>query len=85
MANVNFMNEHFTSLKKVLNDHNIFDKPMYIFNGDESGINLDVNAGKVMVAKSSKQAYSESKGSHSHITAHCCCCHWPNYTSYVNF
>ena len=72
MANSTVMNEHFQSLKKVLVDNNILDKPQHIYNCDESGFCLDNNSGKVIVSKYAKQAYSESKGSRTHFTVHAC-------------
>ena len=73
MANIKVMNNHFAKLKEVLYEHKIFNKPKHIFNCDESGIRLDSQAGKVVVCRNTKQAYSEAKGSSTHITAHICC------------
>ena len=47
MANVNVMAQHFSLLKKIMTDLNLFEKPDQIFNCDESGIQLDARTGKV--------------------------------------
>ena len=41
------------------------------FNTDESGINIDLRQGKTVVSHGSKQAHSQSKGLHDHITTDC--------------
>ena len=41
------------------------------FSKDESGINMDLRQGKVVVSHGYKQAHSQSKGSHNHITIDC--------------
>ena len=73
MANIKVMNNNFAKLKEVLHEHKIFNKPRHIFNSDVSGIRLDSQAGKVVVCRNTKQAYSEPKGSSTHITTRICC------------
>lgn len=36
-------------------------------------MNLLIHSGKVVVSRNTKHAYSEAKGSKSHVTAHICC------------
>ena len=74
MANSVVVEHHFKLLKeywkkRVLND--LLDKRTKCFNTDESGINMDLRQGKVVVSRGSKQAHSQSKGSHDHITVDC--------------
>ncbi|XP_057315530.1 uncharacterized protein LOC130656643 [Hydractinia symbiolongicarpus] len=70
MANVTVIKQHFDLLRKTLVDLDILDKPDRIFNCDESGISMDARVGKVVVSRSTKHPYSESKGNRDHITAH---------------
>ena len=49
MANINVMTQHFSLLKKIMTDLDLFNKPNQIFNCDESGIKLDATAGKVRI------------------------------------
>ena len=70
MANTTVMKQHFDLLRETLTNLNILDKPDHIFNCDESGIMMDARTGKVVVMRTTKQAYSESKGCRDHITAH---------------
>ena len=43
-----------------------------IFNVDESGINMALRKGKVVVRKGARSAYTHEKGSKDHITVNCC-------------
>ena len=72
MANETVVAQHFDTLGKVLEEHDLLDKPQCIFNVDESGINMDLRKGKVVVSKGAKNAHSISKGSRDHITVNCC-------------
>ena len=40
MANENVMMNHFQTLKDLLVEHDLLDKPEKLFNVDESGINM---------------------------------------------
>ena len=72
MANENVMMNHFQTLKDLLVEHDLLDKPEKLFNVDESGINMGTQQGKVVVTKGSKQAHSMSKETRDHITVNCC-------------
>ena len=48
------------------------DKPDNIFNVDESGLNLELRKGKVVISRSLKLAYSQTKGGRDHLTVNCC-------------
>ncbi|XP_057297609.1 uncharacterized protein LOC130628645 [Hydractinia symbiolongicarpus] len=48
------------------------DKPGTIFNVDESGMNLELRKGKVVIDRSQKHAYSQGEGSREHVTVNCC-------------
>ena len=50
----------------------MLDNAENIFNVDESGINMELRQGKVIVKKGSKNFHSLSKGSRDHITVNCC-------------
>ena len=73
MANQHVMTKYFEVLKGVLDDYGLRNKAMNIFNADESGISMEARAGKVVIARGSKHAYSESKGPRDHITVNVCC------------
>ena len=72
MTNGNLMMNHFQTLKDLLVEHDVLDKPEKLFNVGKSGINMDIRQGKVVVTKGSKQAHSMSKGTRDHITVNCC-------------
>ena len=72
MTNENVMMNHFQTLKDLLVEHDLLDKPENLFNVDESGINMDIRQGKVVVTKGLKQVHSMSKGTRDHITVNCC-------------
>lgn len=63
------LTDNFFALYKTLLD----DKPTNIFNADESGIDLNSKAGKVVVASTSKHIYCEQKSLRDHITTMVCC------------
>ena len=71
MANSVVIERHFKTLKRVLEENDLLNKRDKIFNTDESGINMDLRQGKVVVSRGSKQAHSQSKGSRDHITVNC--------------
>ena len=71
MANSVIIEHHFKTLKRVLEENDLLNKRDKIFNTDESGINMDLRQGKVVVSHGSKQAHSQSKGSRDHITINC--------------
>ena len=54
------------------NHLDIVDKPTRIFNVDESGLNLELQKGKVVVPRCAKHSYSQAKGGRDHITVQCC-------------
>ena len=70
MTNRVVVERHFKTLKRVL-ENDLLDKPGKIFNTDESGINMDLRQGKVMVSRGSKHAHSQPKVSRDHITINC--------------
>ena len=63
------LTDNFFALYKILLD----DKSTNIFNADESGIDLNSKAGKVVVASTSKHIYCEQKSLRDHITTMVCC------------
>ena len=63
------MDKFFELYKGELDRLELLDKPDHIFNADESGIDLNARAGKVIVDKKSKHAYSQQKAPRDHITA----------------
>ena len=71
MTNSVIIEHHFKTLKRVLEENDLLNKHDKIFNTDESGINMDLRQGKVVVSHGSKQAHSQSKGSCDHITINC--------------
>ena len=71
MANPNVIFDYFAKLKEIMHTLEVTDKPYLIFNADESGLNLELRKGKVVVPKG-KPAHSQSKGSRDHMTVHCC-------------
>ena len=70
MTNRVVVERHFKTLKRVL-ENDLLDEPDKIFNTDESGINMDLRQGKVMVSRGSKHAHSQPKVSRDHITINC--------------
>ena len=44
---------HFKTLKRVLEENDLLDKRNKVFNTDESGINVDLRQGKVVVSRGS--------------------------------
>ncbi|XP_057316504.1 uncharacterized protein LOC130657532 [Hydractinia symbiolongicarpus] len=72
MANPVVINRHFLTLGNLLKSENLMDKPGTIFNVDESGMNLELRKGKVVIDRSQKHAYSQGKGSREHVTVNCC-------------
>ena len=48
------------------------DKPDNIFNVDERGLNLELRKGKVVISRSLKLVYSQTKGGRDHLTVNCC-------------
>ena len=72
MANENVVKSYFNRLKKILQENGLLDDAEKIFNVDESGLNMVLRQGKVIVKKGSKNVHSLSKGSRDHITINCC-------------
>ena len=72
MAKENVMINHFQILKDLLVEYHLLDKPEKLFNVDESGINMNIHQGKVVVTKGSKQVHSISKGTRDDLTVNCC-------------
>ena len=72
MANENVVKSYFNTLKKTLQENGLLDNAEKIFNVDESGINMELRQGKVIVKKGSKNVHCLSKGSRDHITVNYC-------------
>ena len=72
MNNQTVMNSFFSLYKELLDETGLSNQPAHIFNPDESGVDLNSNAGKVIHTKS-KHAYSEQKTFRNHITTLVCC------------
>ena len=51
----------------------LFNQPAHIFNADESGVDLNSKAGKVIIHTKLKHAYSEQKTFRNHIPTLVCC------------
>ena len=66
------MNNFFSLYKELLDETGLSNQPAHIFNPDESGVDLNSKAGKVIHTKS-KHAYSEQKTFRNHITTLVCC------------
>ena len=73
MINQNVMNQFFALYKELLDETGLTNKPVHIFNADESEVDLNPKAGKVLVHSKSKHAYSEQKAFRNHITTMICC------------
>ena len=73
MNNQNVMNQSFALYNELLDETGLTNKPAHIFNADESGVDLNSKAGKVLVHSKSKRAYSEQKAFRNHITTMICC------------
>ena len=54
MANENVVKSHFNTLKKTLQENGLLDNAEKIFNVDESGINMELRQGKVIVKRAQK-------------------------------
>ena len=72
MANEIVIGRHFETLGRVLEENGLMNKSDCIFNVDESGINMELRKGKVVVSKKATNAHSVSKGARDHITVNCC-------------
>ena len=72
MANETVFNQHFDLLEKTISELALEKKPENTFNCDESMVNMDRRTGKVVKSRRTKQGYSESKGTHGHITVNDC-------------
>ena len=73
MANQIVIDRYFAALKATPLEIGIFDKPSYIYNCDETAVDMGQRLGKVVVPCGAKNAYSEQRGPRDHITAHICC------------
>ena len=62
----------YATMENVLVENDLINKPENIFNVDESGINMSLKKGKVVVTKGTTNAHSMEKGSKDHITVNCC-------------
>ena len=62
---------HCKTLRRVLEENDLLNSHNKTFNTDESGINMDLREGKIVVSHGFKQAHSQSKGSCDHITVNC--------------
>ena len=71
--NENAMKNFFTLHNNLLNATGLIYKLFHIFNADESGVDLNSKAEKVVVATKSKHAYTEQKSFRDHITTLACC------------
>ena len=72
MSKQEIITECYNTMEKVLTENDLIDKPENIFNVDESGINMALKKGKVVVSKGARNAHSLEKGSKDHITVNCC-------------
>ena len=72
MGNTTVWNQHFDLLEEKIDQLYLRDNPKAIFNCDESMIAMDRRLGTVVVSRKTKHAYSESKGTHDHITVNAC-------------
>jgi hypothetical protein len=63
---------HFTTLGDFLTKHDLMEQPHKLWNADESGIQMDVESGKVVVYRLNRKSYSIRKGTRDHITVNCC-------------
>ena len=72
MSNKAVVDKHFEILKDILEEHDLVDKPSHIFNVDESGMDMDTVAGKVVVNRNTKHTYQEASGDREHITVNVC-------------
>ena len=70
LSNLNVIRRHFNTLEAVLIENDIFDKPDKLFNVDESGLNLQLRKGKVVLG--AKQTHSYSKVESWDVTVNCC-------------
>ena len=71
-ATEDIIGDYFDVLKKIIDDNNLKDRPQLIFNCDESAVQLNRAAKKVIIPRKSKHAHSMLNGSTQHITVHCC-------------
>ena len=72
MSNLNVIRRHFNTLEAVMIENDIFDRPDKLFNVDESGLNLELRKGKVLVGAQQTHSYSKAKGNRGHVTVNCC-------------
>ena len=72
MNNQVAMDKFFELHKSKLDRLHLLHKPDHIFNADESGIDLNARAGKVVVDKKFKHGYSQQKAPKADITAVVC-------------
>ncbi|KAJ8041608.1 Jerky protein-like-like [Holothuria leucospilota] len=71
-STVNNLREYFSLLKEVLTKYHLDDKPDRIFNCDESIIDLNKSAQRVVIPRRQKHAHSRQVGITQHISIHCC-------------
>lgn len=73
MAKKSIVASHFDKLEALLEENGLSKKSSHIFNVDESGMEMDAAEGKVVVDRTSKNAYQETGGAREHITTNVCC------------
>jgi hypothetical protein len=62
------VSKYFATLKTVLDDSKLSDKPACIWNMDETGVQLDHKPGKIVAAKGTKYLHSRTSGNRETIT-----------------
>lgn len=68
------VDEYFKLLESIYEANDVFDKPGHVFNIDESGLQLNNVAGKVIAAKCSKEVHAITSGERGEtITVIVCC------------
>ena len=60
-------------LEKVLEEYELYDKPVQIFNVDETGMPLDHRPPKVVCRKRTKKSSAITSGNKTQITVVCMC------------
>ena len=66
------MSAYFSLLEKTLRDHDLFDKPSFVFNMDESGLPLDYKQPKRVATKGMKKLHGPASGDKTQITIIAC-------------
>lgn len=71
-STVDNLRYYFQLLKGVLEEGNFFDRPQDIYNCDETVVDLNKSAQKVVVPRRFKTSHSRQVASSEHVTIHCC-------------